>query len=381
MAKELEQTRGSFKLKGLVKGIDRDNAYEEGVRPDGKYAGTTYRKLNIGLQTEPSNQVRLGLFSYEPEEVFMWNSAKKKKNKDYKGERVPFDEYLNKKEVLKENGTAVLQSRVGVEYDEKGKLQSEGLTSFEASEMIYDNIDNDDGAFIEGQISYSSFKNQSGDDVTGTNYNIDKFFKAKGPFDLDDEEYDVQNYYEQQFVYIDSMIDKANKKLLVTGRVIDYRKNTIDTTFVVNYGDDPDMGKLAKNINKKFKFGDLMTVYGEILNQTIETEVEDEEDDDVLSSLGGKAKPSYATRANVSYNREMTIDGVSQWEKGFYSVEDFEENGLVVEEKESKKKDDLTNELGGKSKKKQEDPFDDGDSEEDPFADSDDDSDDDSMPF
>lgn len=380
MAKELEQTRGSFKLKGLVKGIDRDNAYEEGVRPDGKYAGTTYRKLNIGLQTDPSNQVRLGLFSYEPEEVFMWNSAKKQKNKDYKGERIPFDEYLNKKEVLKENGTAVLQSRVGVEYDEKGKLQSEGLTSFEASEMIYDNIDNDDGAFIEGQISYSSFKNQAGDDVTGTNYNIDKFFKAKSPFDLDDEEYDVQNYYEQQFVYIDSMIDKANKKLLVTGRVIDYRKNTIDTTFVVNYGDDPDMGKLAKNINKKFKFGDLMTVYGEILNQTVETEVEDEEDDDVLSSLGGKAKPSYATRANVSYNREMTIDGVGQWEKGYYSVEDFEENGLVVEEKESKKKDDLTNELGGKSKKKQEDPFDDFD-DEDPFLDSDDDDNDDLMPF
>jgi len=380
-SKELQQTRGTFKLKGLVKGIDRDNAYEEGIRTGGKYDGVPYRKLNIGLQTEPNNQIRLGLFAYEPEEVFMWNSAKKKKDSSYKGERVPFEQYLETKEVLKENGTAVLQTRVGVDYDEKGKLQSEGMTSYEASELIYENIDNDEGAFIEGQISYSTFTNRGGDEVTGTNYNVERFFKAKEPFDLKDEKYEAQNYYEQQFVFVDSMIDKEKKKLIVVGRVIDYHKNTIDVQFSVNYGEDEDMGKLAKNISKKFKFGDLVTVFGEILNQAIEEEVEEEEDN-ALASLGGKAQPSYATRTNKTYNREMTIDGITQWEKAYYSVDDFEANELVEEVK-----DNLTSELGGKTKKKVEspDPFDDEEDSDpfsDPFSDDEDeDSSSDMMPF
>lgn len=373
-AKKLEQTRGLFKLRGFVKGVDRDNAFEESVRTDGTRAGETFRKLNLGIQTTDSNQIRVGLFSYEPEEVFIWNSAKKKKNKDYKGERIPYEQYLETKEILKENGDAVLQSRVGVEHDEKGKAISHSMTHFEAIEEIYTNIDNDDSVYVEGQVGYSSYKNKEDEDVTGINYNIEKFYKSSKPYDFDDEKYEPMHYYEQQFVYVDSMIDKSAKKLYVTGRIIDYRQNTVDAVFVVNYGDDESMGKLAKNINKKFQFGDLVTVFGEVLNESIETEVEDSEDDSILAGLGGKSQPSHASRTNVTYNREMTIDGVTQWEKKKYTLEDFEANETVVESKE-----DLSNELGGKAKKNTKDPFEeDEDSEFDPFAD---DEDDDSMPF
>ena len=381
-AKKLEQTKGTFKLKGLVKQIDRDNAYEESVRQDGgRYDGVTYRKLNIGLQTDTVNQPRLGIFSYEPEEVFMWNNEKRKKDPKYKGERIPFEEYLEKKEILKQNGTAVLQSRVGVEYNDSGKLDSEGMTNFEATELIYDNIDNDDGAYVEGQVSFSSYKDKQGNTQTGTNFNIDKFFKAKEPFDLEADDYEPENYFEQQFVYADSMIDRNSEKLMITGKVIDYRKNVTDATFVVNYGEDEDLAELAKNINKKFKFGDLVTAFGQILNQTVEEEVEDE--DNGLAGLGGKSQPSFAKRTNRSYNRELTIEGILEWDKKYYTEEDFQANGLVEEEKE-----DLASSLGGKRKKKAKvDPFadDSDDSDDDPFADdgepvdiSDDESD---MPF
>lgn len=367
MAKELEQTRGEFKIKGLVKGIDRDNAYEEGVRPDGRHAGRTFRKLNLGVQTSEDNQLRLGMFSYEPDEVFLWNNEKRKKDKDYKGERMPYEEYLQKKDILKANGTAVLQARIGVETDEDGKLITHGLTSYEASEEIYDNIDNDDSVYVEGQISYSEYKNRQGDMTTAVNYNINRLFKSSNDFDLRDENYEKQDYYEQQFVYVDSMVDKSKKQLIVIGRIIDYRKNTVDTNFVINYGEDKSMSKLAENVRKKFKFGDLVTVFGQLVNRTVEQDVEEEEDD-LLSALGGKSQPSHAKRANFTYEREMTIDGVLEWERGFYTEDDFYENELVEEDD-----DNLTSELGGKKPKKNDNPFSESDDndEGDPFADED----------
>ena len=131
----------------------------------------------------------------------------------------------------------------------------------------------------------------------------------------------------------------------------------------------------------------MVTVFGQLVNRTVEQDVEEEEDD-LLSALGGKAQPSHAKRANFSYEREMTIDGVLEWEKGFYSEEDFYANEIIEEEEES----DLTSELGGKSAPKNDNPFaelaDEDEEEEvdpfsdDPFADDEDDiSDDDSMPF
>lgn len=376
MAKELEQTRGEFKIKGLVKGIDRDNAYEEGVRPDGRHAGRTFRKLNLGVQTSEDNQLRLGMFSYEPDEVFLWNNEKRKKDKDYKGERMPYDEYLQKKDILKANGTAVLQARIGVDTDEDGKLITHGLTSYEASEEIYDNVDNDDSVYVEGQISYSEYKNRQGDMTTAVNYNINRLFKASNDFDLRAESYEKQDYYEQQFVYVDSMVDKSKKQLIVIGRIIDYRKNTVDTNFVINYGEDKSMSKLAENVRKKFKFGDLVTVFGQLVNRTVEQDVEEEEDD-LLSALGGKSQPSHAKRANFTYEREMTIDGVLEWERGFYTEDDFYNNELVEEDD-----DNLASELGGKKPKKNDNPFSESDDsdDEDPFADEGDPFDD-SLPF
>lgn len=366
-AKKLEQTRGTFQLKGNATQIDRDNAYEEAIRPDGRFAGRTYRKLNIGVQTSPTNQPRLGIFSYEPETVFLWDNDKRKKNPDYKGDRMPYEEYLQKKDILKANGVAILQSRVGVTYDDDDKLISEGMTNYEATELIYDNLDNGEGIYVEGDISYSKYTNRQNEEVTGVNYNISRLHKAGDDFDLNDDEYRVENYYEQEMVFVDAMFDKDNKRLIVIGRIIDYRENTVDAEFMVNYGDDEDMQKLAKNLKSKFKFGDLMTVHGEIKNETVEEEVETEEDD-ALAMLGGKAQPSFAKRTNRSYNREMTINGVKAWDKKVYTEEDFMENEFVKEVDEEEV-DDLTKELGGKS----------ADKSDNPFADSDDSSDD--LPF
>src|SRR5690606_23387784 len=131
----------------------------------------------------------------------------------------------------------------------------------------------------------------------------------------------------------------------------------------INYADeegnvDKSMEKLAKAFATKMKFGDLLNVFGNVVNRVIVEEAEEEEeddDDDLLASLGGRSKPKHAQKfASRTYINEMQIEGVDAWDKAVYTEDDFEVDSLLDE------KEDLTNELGGKKKsdKKADNPFD-----------------------
>lgn len=359
--KELKQTKSSFKLIGKVSRIDKDNAYREDESTKGKNEGKTYRSLRFGVKTSDTNENFVQIFAFEPEEVFLWNSDKAKeakdKNQKYKGERIPFDEWIDREDELREEGFAVLQSRIGLNYGEDGKIKSKGLPSFVASKEIYDSLNNGDSVVVEGNISYSTYTNQQDKVVLQKNLNIEKVFRLKD-VDFEDEKFEEVSYFEQEMVFVDAMEDKKEGKVFVTGRMIDYGKNFIDSNFVINYlnkdGEvDEDMKKLGTAFLKKIKFGDLLKVHGNVVNRVIVGEVEDDEEDekdDYASMLGGKKKPQHAQKfASRTYVSEMEIEGVEDWQKKVYSESDFVKDDLLDGEGE---KDELRNELGGKSKKK-----------------------------
>jgi single-stranded DNA-binding protein len=369
MAKEKEkkplvQTKGAFKAIGKVTRIDKDGAFREGVADKGKKKGETYRSLRFGVKTSETNEVTVNMFDYEPEEVFLWNSDLAKKEKDkggkYKGLKVPFDEWVDNEEKLKEEGHSVLQARTGFSYGEDGKLQTRGLPKFVASEEIFENLDNGDSVVIEGDIRYSEYENQQGQMVQKKDLSIEKCYKIKD-IDFEDAKFEEVTYFEQELIYIDAEPDKANKKVFLTGRTIDYKKNWNDSQFVIDYsdgegGDDKDMVTLATGVLKKMKFGDKIKVFGEVLNRAVVVEVEDEsdesEEDKLLASLGGKTKPKHAQKwTNTNYISEMRIEGVEAWDKKFYAEEDFVKDELVEDEK------DESEDLGGKNKKKGTNPF------------------------
>lgn len=355
MANEnLKQTKNKFKVIGVVSRIDKDGAYREDEATQGKNEGKKYRSLRFGVKTSDTNEITVSMFSYEPEEVFLWNSEKKKANKNYKGDRVPYDEWVEKQDELREEGYAVLQTRVGLEYGEDGKIQSKGLPSFVASEEIYNNLNNGDSVVIEGNISYSRYKNRDDKMVEQKNFNIEKVFKIKD-VDFESEKFEEVTYFEQEIVFVDAVAEKKENKVFVTGRHINYNKSFHDTQFVLDYSDgnggtDAGMVKLADAFMKKFKFGDVLNIFGDTLNRVIVAEVEEEEtseEDDLIASLGGKSKPQHAqSYASRTYISELQIHGVDAWDKKVYKEEDFEVDNLLEDSKE-----DLSNELGGKSKK------------------------------
>lgn len=371
MATELKQTKNSFKFIGKVSRIDKDGAFKEEVAKKGKKEGETYRSLRFGVKTSENNEMTVQMYDFEPTEVFLWNSDKRKADKNYKGTRVPFEEWVEEQNELREQGFAVLQSRVGLTYNEEGKIDSQGLPSFVASKKIFDNLSNNDSVVIEGTIRYSTYKNKEDKEVPQTTFTIQKIFKLKD-VDFENEKFEEVTYFEQEMVFVSADLVKEEKKVYVTGRTIEYNKSFHDSQFVVDYsdgadGENADMKKLATAFLKKFKFGDVINVFGEALNRVIVAEAEDtdeEEDEDLASLLGGKSKPkhaqSYVTRTYIS---EMQIQGVDVWDKKVYKEEDFVKDELVEE-------DDLTSELGGKKKDKGTNPFD-----------ADDDIDDEELPF
>lgn len=358
---ELQQNKNSFKVRGKVSRIDKDGAFKEEQSTKGKKEGETYRSLRFGVKTSDNNEIFVSMFDFEPEKVFLWNSdmAKKakEKKKEYKGKKIDFAEWLENQDELREEGYAVLQTRIGLTYDSKGKIISKGLPSFVASEEIYNNLDNGESVVIEGSIRYSTYKNREDKEVEQKTYTIEKLYKIKD-IDFEAENFEEISYFEQEMVFVASDVDKKLGKVFITGRVIDYFKNYHDTQMVINYKDsngedDKDMVKLAGAFAKTVKFGDVLKVFGETLNKVVVSEVKQEDDgdeEDALALLGGKPKPQHANGYTINtYITEFQIHGVESWDKKVYKEEDFVKNELIVEEEED---------LGGKTnKKKGSNPF------------------------
>jgi hypothetical protein len=299
------------------------------------------------------------MFDFEPEEVFLWNSEKRKANSNYKGDRVPFEKWFKNQDKYREDGYAILQTRIGLNYNEDGKLDSKGLPSFVASKEVYNNLDNGDLVSVEGDMRYSEYTNRDGKVIPQTNFSIKKVHRIK-ELDFQAEDFEEITFFEQEMVFVDADLVKEDKKVYVTGRTIDYKKNFHDSQFVVDYSDgnggtDAGMVKLADAFVKKIKFGDVINVFGDAVNRVIVAEVEgeEEEQDDLYASLGGKAKPTHSQPFTAkTYVNEMQITGIDVWDKKVYKEEDFVSNDLI------EKENDLTDELGGKKKSNKPNPFD-----------------------
>lgn len=368
--KVLTQTKSAFKFIGRATRLEKDGAYKEATMDKGKNKGKVYHSLRFGVNTSETNGMTVQMFGFTPEQVFLWNSEKnaefKKEGKKYKGLRVPFDEWLDTKEDYYEKGHVPIETKVGFVRDEEDKLITKGLPAFVASEAIHANIDNGDTVVVKGDIRYSTWTNPEGKEIAQTTFSIKEIYKI-ADIDFEDKDFEETTYFEQEMVYVDAVDEKKESKVFVTGRTIDYNGNFQDSQFVINYSDgeggtDEVMRKLADSFLKKISFGDLIEVNGNALNRAIVEEAEEaSEEEDFLATLGGKAKPKHAQRyQNTSYISEMQIEGIDAWSKKEYRESDFVVDNLVDKEKEKQKPTSELDDLGGKKKKDDNNPFADG---------------------
>lgn len=346
----LEQTEGSFKLRGLVKRIDNDKAYNVGKVKSGKNQGKNYRSIRFGIQTSPTNELPVELFGMETDTVYVWNADKKEGQKEKWGSQYN----LGESETLL--GQVV---RVGLTTDSDGKFQSHNLTAYDSVDEIFNNLENGDSVAVTGHIEFSEYTKDDGTVVPQTKFIIDNISRTKEPVDFEAEGFVEVNDFTQQVVILDKDLDRKKKELNLFVRTIGYQNRFSDGTFVVD-GNTEEGAKLGSAFSK-LKFGTFLEVFGKMENRVVLTEVEVEEEkkpkidkSNPFADFTFEKPKSLESYKAKSYINRLLITGVeaSSFVDKKYKEEDFFVEELV---------DDKT--------KAEDNPFTNGDLEEDKVED------------
>jgi hypothetical protein len=305
--KKLEETKGSFTLKGIIHGLSNDNSVREGVTSSDK----DYKALSFYIETSPNNRVRVEMFGMERDVIFY--SSKEKKSK-----KVPFEN----REKVSLKGYRLM----GVNLNPTGnKSDRKTLIEYDAIDYLKENFKDGDSVYVTGQLDFSAFENKQGETVNKTGFRIQSMSKEKEPIDFKDEEFIPHAFFKQDIVVSDLIEEEG--KLYINAKIIKYKGEIADTTFVV---EAERLKKFAKTLKKNLKFGDFIHVKGWIVSETLEETEETEEESDG-EDWGGETPEGMDSNYITTYVNELQVVNV---DKETYEPQKYTEEDLFSQEEE-----------------------------------------------
>jgi len=312
--KKLEETKGSFTLKGKIDGLASDYAVREGVTSTDK----EYKALSFFVQTSPTNRVKVEMFGMERDVIYYSSKAKQSK-------KIPFE---NRDKVILKG-----YQLMGVNINVSGKKNDrKTLIEYDAVDYIREHFNDGDTVYIKGQLDFSEFENQHGEKINKTGFRLNSI-KKEEDINFNDDDFLPHAFFKQDIVVNELM--EEDGKLFVHAKIIKYKGDLADATFVV---DSERLKKFAKTLKKNLKFGDWINVKGWIVSETIETEeVEEQEDDD----WGGETPDGMDTNYIKEYINELQIVNV---DKETYEPKKYSEEDLFTKEEEDFGEDDVDTE-------------------------------------
>lgn len=312
----LEQTKGNFKLAGVVSGLEDDRAITQGIIKNGANAGKQWRSLKFRVNTSATNQIPVELFASEQEFAYFYNFTKKETQK------VPFEQRHNKYK-----GSSIIGTTISLARDEKGNLVRENFAEYDGVEEIFEKLNNGDSVYITGELQHSEYTSEmSGETIQQTRYSIRSISLNRRPINFDEDNFVEVASFEQELVVTDVLDDSDTGKVYLNANIINYGDRIVPAQFVINPALDAGQRKLARSILKRCKYGDFMKVYGQCVNALETVEVEAEIDDD----WGGSLPAGYNVGTNVV--RELLVTGIdsASYEPQKYTEEDFSKNSFDV---------------------------------------------------
>ena len=153
---DLPQTNGSFQLRGVVKGVDKDNFYKEGnTKNDGNY-----RKVNFGVDINKNQTVYVELFGSTEDAVYFSKSEGTGKERKTETEKVDWSKRFD----FKKDGYKLIGVNVGLTKttDSNGKEVNDKkiFTKYDACKYIGENLQDDMSVFIRGKLEYSTYNDK-----------------------------------------------------------------------------------------------------------------------------------------------------------------------------------------------------------------------------
>ena len=307
---DLPETKGSFQLKGIVNGVERDNFYKE-IRTK---TNKDMRIINFGVEYAEGSTLYVNLQGMELDSVYF---SKRADNKGEKAEtmRVPWMDRFN----FNREGFRLIGKNIGVKkkIDSTGKTVNDKkiLTDFDACKEIKDNLKDGESVFIRGNLDYSSFLDQNGNKKTSIKL-VPNQVSLCTDVNFESDKYEQQNDFNQVIIFLGINQETENNKptgrFVVGAKIVTY-SNIEDVEFIIENKD------LAMKFKKSLKPYNAIKVSGHMVTST-QTEVIVDDDDD----WGEEDK---LERVTAPSKREFIITGAkgSSIERELYTEENVTE--------------------------------------------------------
>jgi len=297
---KLQQNKGTVKLKGKIFNLHSD-------KKDSKFENESIKKLNFGIKTADDNVHFVQLLQFKNNKR-VWVSWRDENKKNHTKE-INWNERLNYK-----TGNKTV---IGVRVKSKNDEEVVNLVADDAIDYILSSFEDGDDVFVLCDVNYREYN-----DKTIQDKEIKSIFAAKEEIDFAAEDFEEINDFEQEIVFEKAIANKDGK-ILVYGRIIDYKKDFILVPFVVNGNENKE---LAKYLVKQCDFGDILKIVGKVHNRVIYKEIEQEQPQFLIGSVPKSYKNTKKQRVIDSERKEFEILGITEHKKGIYKAEDFAKN-------------------------------------------------------
>lgn len=253
---DLQETKGTFQVKGIVNGVESKRFYSSKTTKTGK----DFRNVNFGCAYDDKKSVYMNLNGMPQQNVYF-----SKRNQETKKTETKSVAWANRNK-FNEDGWRLIGVNLGLKktLDENGKSVNDKKTMvpYDACEYINENMEDDMSVFVKGALEFSSFTDNDGNIRRGIKYVPSQVSLCQ---DVNFEEYSESNKpvhdFTQNIVFVG--IDKENVdgkdtgRFVVSAKIVTYN-DIVNTEFIItNAG-------LAKLFKTKLKAYNAITVHGKI---------------------------------------------------------------------------------------------------------------------
>lgn len=301
---EMPVTRGTYQVKGLVNGVQKQNFYTEKKTKTNK----DFRAVNFGVEYDKNKTVYMSLNGMVKDKVYF-----SKKNDNGKTDTKAVDWKNRNKEDA--DGYRLIGVNVGLvkTTNSSGKEVNDKkvMTEFDACSYISEQMEDDMSVFVKGNLEFSSFTNKNNEVSRSVKF-IPSQISLCQEVDFDDEDYEQKHNFTQTIVFVGidqekDANDKATGRFVVDAKIVNY--NSIESAeFII------EDAKLAKQFKNGLKPYWAIETSGNI---NVVNNVETVENDDCWGEANAMDRITAPTKREIVITgaKPSTIDKESYTEK------------------------------------------------------------------
>lgn len=303
---ELKETKGTFQLKGIINGVNKDRFYTSKTTKTGK----DFRAVNFGCAYDDKKSVYLSLNGMPQNNVYF-----SKRNNDGKTETKSIP-WVNRN-TFKEDGFRMIGINLGLTKttDNKGNVVNDKKTmhAFDACDYIQAHLEDGMSTYMKGNIEFSSYQDNEGNVRRSIKYVPGQISMCQ---DVDFSAYDGADNkpvhdFTQNIVFMGIDKEKENDKetgrFIVSAKIVTY-SDIVDTQFIVTDA------KLAGLFKKNLKTYNALDVHGHIEVSHSVQEVSEDDCWGESNSMNSVAAPT-KTEMIITGATPSTIDRETYTEK------------------------------------------------------------------